>query len=248
MPEGFWNPRLHPDPSFERYAAEIRRLDRVEASEESALIAEARRGSLPARNRLIKAHMRFVLKVALHYRACPVPVADLVNEGVLGLVRAIESYERTNIKFISYAVWWIRSYMVRAIEDRGALIRLPANEHARLRKLKRDRKAGGGEEPGWVRAQGCMDRPGTPEGGDWADTAPLADEILASERRTHALRTLLERLPEQETFVIRNVYGIDQEEGGTLKSIGREMGLSLERVRQIREKALVRMRKESALR
>ena len=93
--------------------------------------------------------MRFVLKVALHYRTCPVPIPDLVNEGVLGLARAIESYERTGIKFISYAVWSIRSYMVRAIEDKGAVIRLPANEHARLRKLKRQRKAGdGGEKPG----------------------------------------------------------------------------------------------------
>lgn len=245
MPEGRWNPGPHHDANLERYAADIRRLARVDETEEAALIAEARRGSLPARNRLIKAHMRFVLKVALHYRTGPVPVADLVSEGVLGLVRAIESYEPTGIKFLSYAVWWIRSYMVRAIEDRGALIRLPANEHARLRKLRRERSAGG-EEPARVRAMSLGVGPGMPEGEDWADPAPLPDEVLDAERRTQTARRLLAGLPDQEDFVIRNVYGIDQEEAGTLKSIGWELGLSLERVRQIREKALVRMRRESA--
>lgn len=195
------------DPSLERYLADIRRMERIDESQEQDLLAEAKAGSLSARNRLIKAHLRFVLQVALHYRTVPLPVPDLINEGVLGLVRAIDSYEKRGIKFLSYAVWWIRSTMVRAIEDRGAVIRLSANEHARLRQEKRTRAAGedSGVAPlGAVRAFSPGLQPGKQEGEDWQDPSPLADELLSGRRLENQMQSLVSTLPEKEGSLHQN--------------------------------------------
>ena len=83
--------------------------------------------------------MRFVLKVAIRYRHCPIPLPDLVSEGAMGLIRAIESFEHSRgLKFISYGVWWIKAYITRAINEQGNLIRLPANQHLRVRKALKE--------------------------------------------------------------------------------------------------------------
>jgi RNA polymerase primary sigma factor len=234
------------DPGLERYLADIRRLGRIGEIEEMELIAQAKAGSVDARNRVIQAHLRFVLKVALHYRQGPVPIQDLISEGVLGLARAIDTYEKRGIKFITYAVWWIRNFMVRAIEDKGSVIRLSAHEHARLRREKQGLNSARekGQAVAMVRAYSSTRVSETREEEDWQDSSRLADELLSDRRLEDHIRLLVSRLPDREAFVLRNAFGIDQEEGGTLREIGSELGLSQERIRQIREEALGRLRKD----
>lgn len=123
------------DVTLKRYLDDIRKTAPLTREEEQILFQKAKEGDKIARQKLISANMRFVLKVAIQYRGCPIPLPDLVSEGAMGLVRAIESFEHTRgLKFISYGVWWIKAYITRAINEQGNLIRLPANQHLRVRK------------------------------------------------------------------------------------------------------------------
>lgn len=232
------------DPGLAPYLASIRKLERIGAGEEAGLLSEARNGSIAARNRLIRAHLRFILKVALHYRSAPIPVSDLIGEGVLGMIRAIEKYEPGRVRFLSYAVWWIRCQIVRAIEDRGALVRISSHGHARLR---RERKRGRPEESeGYsmhpIQAEAAFALPASECWEDCPDPSPAADALLAGLRLDARIRRMLADLPWKEAFVLRNVYGIEQEEGDTLEKIGWDLGLSPERIRQLRETGLRRLR------
>ena len=131
------------DTTLKRYLEDIRRTAPLSREEEQILFQRAKEGDKIARKRLISANMRFVLKVAIQYRGCPIPLPDLVSEGAMGLVRAIESFEHTRgLKFISYGVWWIKAYITRAINEQGNLIRLPANQHLRVRKALHEQSRG----------------------------------------------------------------------------------------------------------
>ena len=131
------------DISLRRYMEDIRKTTPISREEEQALFRRARRGDNMARERLVKANMRFVLKVALQYRGCPIPLPDLVSEGCLGLIRAVESFDTSRgIKFISYAVWWMKAYITKAINETGSLIRLPANQCLRVRKALKESTQG----------------------------------------------------------------------------------------------------------
>ena len=111
------------DTTLKRYLEDIRRTAPLSREEEQILFQKAKEGDKIARKKLISANMRFVLKVAIQYRGCPIPLPDLVSEGAMGLVRAIESFEHTRgLKFISYGVWWIKAYITRAI----SFVRQPA--------------------------------------------------------------------------------------------------------------------------
>ena len=131
------------DTTLKRYLEDIRRTAPLSREEEQILFQKAKEGDKIARKKLISANMRFVLKVAIQYRGCPIPLPDLVSEGAMGLVRAIESFEHTRgLKFISYGVWWIKAYITRAINEQGNLIRLPANQHLRVRKALHEQSRG----------------------------------------------------------------------------------------------------------
>lgn len=231
------------DRTLERYLADIRGTIRIDRQEEVRLLEQCREGSKPARDRLLLSHMRFVAKVALHYRNGPLPVPDLISEGAFGLLRAIESYEaHRGIKFISYAVWWIRCYIVRALESKGALIRLPAHEHVRLRKMKRFQAGPGEDSLQYVRVSKSFS-----EGSHaaWRDAGPRLDEELASQEAAFAIRKILSGLQIQENYVIRNLYGIDQEEAENQRVVAEELGISVQRVCQIKDKALDKMRSQA---
>ncbi len=244
------------DATVRRYLDDIRKTNPVSKKEEQELFRLCREGNAKARATLLSANMRFVLKVALQYRGCPIPLPDLVSEGAMGLVRAIESFDHTRgLKFISYAVWWIKAYITRAINEQGSLIRLPANQHLRVRKALKE-SANGGEINDEIRELiklgergGSFDAP-LSEGSKMTYSEVISDEkaglpdnnaeISEVERFT---RELLGEVPEREAKVLKGLYGIGFEAPQTLREVGDSLNISHERVRQLRDQALRRLKK-----
>lgn len=249
---------LGSDASLKRYLEDIRKAPPLGADAESELFHLFHKGSRAARERLIAGNMRFVVKVALEYRACPMPMSDLISEGALGLIHAVETFDPgRGVKFISYAVWWIRSHITKSLNEKGYLIRLPANQYFRLRKALQAERYGGLEEEDLrvIRqlSQGCASlhspHPGT--GRSWSDLLPdpsapdpeVQAELAAGSGLTERM---LEAMPERERRILRRSYGIGNENPVTLKEVGRDLSLSAERVRQLRAIALRRMRSDPA--
>ena len=242
------------DSSMDRYLDDIRKTGPCTRKVEQELFRLCRQGDPKARASLIAANMRFVLKVALQYKRCPVPVSDLISEGALGLARAIESFDHTRgLKFISYAVWWIRAYINRAVNTQASLVRLPANQ---LLKLKRALRESSNKEELNEEIRELI-RIG--ERGRSLD-APLKDgskttlsEVLEDDKTQRPdscaeinsiekfARELLERLPEREAGVLRRIYGIDRPPM-TLNEVGESMNLSREKVRQLRDHVQQRLK------
>ena len=244
------------DETLKRYLDDIRKTAPLGREEEQELFRLAKSGHKAARAKLISANMRFVLKVAIQYRGCPIPLPDLVSEGAMGLVRAIESFDHSRgLKFISYAVWWIKAYITRAINENGSLIRLPANQHLRVRKALKEQSKGKeiAEDIRELIQLGergiSFDSPLKP------DTKTTFSEVLADNKTIspeaeseimnieNLTRELLSQLPDREAKVIAGIFGINQEAPQTLREVGESMGISHERVRQLRDQALRRIRK-----
>lgn len=244
------------DETLKRYLEDIRKTQPLSREEEQSLFQLNARGNTHARQKLISANMRFVLKVALQYRGCPIPLPDLVNEGSMGLIRAIQSFDYSRgLKFISYAVWWIKAYITRAINENGNLIRLPANQHLRVRKALKD-KTKGQEISEDIRELIQLGERGVsfdqPLAGDSKTTYSeiLADESASNpeaEAEVHSVEVLtkeiLNELPLRESLVISGLYGINHSTPQTLREVGESMNISHERVRQLRDQALRRIRK-----
>jgi RNA polymerase primary sigma factor len=247
------------DDTLRRYLDDIRKtapLDRQEEQELFRLAKGNNEHSKSARARLISANMRFVLKVAIQYRGCPIPLPDLVSEGAMGLVRAIESFDHSRgLKFISYAVWWIKAYITRAINENGSLIRLPANQHLRVRKALKEQSKGK-EIAEDIRELIQLGERGVSFDSPLKnDTKTTFSEVLADTKAMspeseseignieYLTRELLAQLPEREARVIAGIFGINQEAPQTLREVGESMGISHERVRQLRDQALRRIRK-----
>jgi RNA polymerase primary sigma factor len=249
----------HSDETLKRYLDDIRKTAPLPREEEQQLFRLAAQGNEKAREKLISANMRFVLKVAIQYRGCPIPLPDLVSEGAMGLVRAINSFDYSRgLKFISYAVWWIKAYITKAINEQGGLIRLPANQHLRVRKALKDQFHG--EEI----SEDIRELIQLGQGGVSFD-APLKDdskstysEVLPDENAANPetetdiasmvdlARDLLDQLPDREARVIAGVFGINQDAPQTLREVGESLNISHERVRQLRDKALSRIRKQNS--
>jgi RNA polymerase primary sigma factor len=260
MAKDFPRPSAGPasDPSLKRYLEDIRKAPQLRAQDESELFRLYRKGSRAARERLIISNMRFVVKVALEYRACPMPMSDLISEGSLGLIHSVETFDPARgVKFISYAVWWIRSHITKALNEKGYLIRLPANQYFRLRKALQAERHGRIEEEDLriIRqlSQGCASlhapQPGT--GRSWSDALPdprspdpgILAEVAVGQGITERM---LENMPERERHILKRTYGIGDENPITLKEVGRDLSLSAERARQLRSQALRRMQSEPA--
>ncbi len=242
--------------SLRRYLDDVRKTEPVDRETERELFRMARAGNVDARNRLVRAHMRFVVKVALHFRNVPLPLPDLISEGSLGLIKAIESFDESRgVKFISYAVWWIRSFIVQGIQQRGFLIRLPANQ---LLRLSRENKRGMTETESRDPVRGLLraHRPDIDPDQGWQGIKPLEayddsdspGERLDDFETAKRLESALEELTWREGFVIRNLYGLHQGEADSLQEVAWKLGLSVERIRQIRNKALGRLRTNGSCR
>lgn len=263
------------DRSLDTYLKEIRTIPVLNLEEEMALARDARNGVNGAINKLIQANLRFVVVVARQYQNQGLPLSDLINEGNIGLIKAAQRYdEHKGFKFISYAVWWVRQAIMQALAEQSRIFRLPLNraeELRRINKVVRGLKQELGREPTTHEIAGklsldhrdvvdimrtfsphlSLDAPFSPgEEGRLLDViedttiespeTPVMEKSL-KEEVVWALNTLTDR----EAAVIRSYFGINREKPMTLDEIGKQFGLTRERVRQIKERAIRRLRHTS---
>jgi RNA polymerase primary sigma factor len=236
----------------------------------------ADRAAHDARNDFVKANLRLVVSIARRFNHGRMALADLIQEGNLGLMKAVERYDhRRGFRFSTYASWWIRHAISRALADKGREIRLPVHmidaQH-RLTKARRELTAKLGRQPtteelaeatqmpadkvekmrSWILDQAIsIDRPvGDDDGRNLAemledperdDASPTED--LATEAMTQEVRTLLDELKPIEADILRRRFGLDDDQELTLKEIGEKYNLSRERIRQLQEQALSKMRR-----
>ncbi len=260
--------------SLEKYLQEIGHEELLSPEEEVELAQRIHKGDRDALERLTKANLRFVVSVAKQYQNQGLSLADLINEGNVGLIKAAEKFDETRrFKFISYAVWWIWQSIMQAIAEQSRLVKLPLNQVNSVNKINKmlskfeqenERRPSIDEiaenidldEEKIAEAirnasrHVSMDAPFS--NGDEnslldvmpnAD-APLADNLVEMESLRDEIAAALKTLNERERKVLEAFYGIGQPEM-TLDEIGRSLGLTRERVRQIRQKAIRQLRKNT---
>lgn len=255
----------------------IKKTKRLSREEELEIIKRARNGDVRARNLLVSSHMRFVLKVCFHYKNQGMPMADLIGEGALGLIRATKHFdENKGLKFISYAVWWVRQGILQALDERAHILRLPASRIVQLRrkmnlyermmqKLSRapthEELAGviGAREKDIVKISRVAKAPKSLDaefGGEGSGTLRelLPDENaedpnkkIEGEELAREIAAALKTLAGKERRVIKGYYGLGGGVAKTLDQIGQEMNLTRERVRQIKNKAITRLQHPSRI-
>ena len=257
--------------SLDKYLQEIGKEDLITVEEEVELAQRIRKGDQKALEKLTRANLRFVVSVAKQYQNQGLSLPDLINEGNLGLIKAAEKFDETRgFKFISYAVWWIRQSILQALAEQSRIVRLPLNQVGSLNKINKafsrfeqeNERRPSPEEladsldlpaekvADTLRVSGrhiSVDAPFV-EGEDNSlldvlvnDDSPIADRTLINE----SLSTEVERaLTERERDIIKLFFGINTQEM-TLEEIGEKFGLTRERVRQIKEKAIRRLRHSS---
>ena len=257
--------------SLEKYLQEIGREDLLSTDEEVELAQRIRKGDRKALDKLTKANLRFVVSVAKQYQNQGLSLPDLINEGNLGLIKAAEKFDETRgFKFISYAVWWIRQSILQAIAEQSRIVRLPLNQVGSVNKINRMLNKFEQENERRPSVDEISEQIDLPEdkvgeamlantrhvsvdapfvdGEDNSlldvlvnDDAPLADRQLVAESLRSEISNVLQTLNERERCVIKAFYGIGEPEM-TLEEIGNKYGLTRERVRQIKEKAIRRLR------
>lgn len=258
--------------SLDKYLQEIGNEELLTPEEEVELAQRIRKGDKKALERLTRANLRFVVSVAKQYQTQGIGLPDLINEGNMGLIKAAKRFDETRgFKFISYAVWWIRQSILQAIAAQGRLIRLPANQIGVVNKITRilnkfeqeneripnidelahevDLSEEHIEEALSLSfRQVSMDSPfKDDEGVSLLDVmpstnVPSTDKSLVDESLKEEISRALKILSEREQKVLCAYYGIGQLEM-SLEEIGDKFGLSRERVRQIKEKAIRNLRK-----
>ena len=257
--------------ALEKYLQEIGREELITVEEEAELAVRIRKGDREALERLTKANLRFVVSVAKQYQNQGLALPDLINEGNLGLIKAAEKFDETRgFKFISYAVWWIRQSILQALAEQSRIVCLPLNQVRHLNRINRafskfeqeyERNPSSDElaevmdiEPEKVEEMMRMAGKHTSIDAPFAEGeesnmldvladagATVADEQFDKESLAIEVRRTLALLPERERLILSMFYGIDYPEQ-TLEEIGEKLGLSRERVRQIKEKTLKKLR------
>lgn len=257
--------------ALEKYLQEIGHEELLSVEEEVELAQRIRRGDHEALERLTKANLRFVVSVAKQYQNQGLSLADLINEGNLGLIKAAEKFDETRgFKFISYAVWWIRQSILQAIAEQSRIVRLPLNQVGSVNKINRELHRFEQENERRPSVNEIADRVDIPEekikealkvpnrhtsiDAPFADgeenslldilpndDSPMADNELVIESLRNEISRMLQILNDRERNIIEAFFGINQPEM-TLEEIGEKFGLTRERVRQIKEKAIRRLR------
>jgi RNA polymerase primary sigma factor len=261
--------------SLDKYLQEIGREDLITAEEEVVLAKKIRDGDEVALAKLVKANLRFVVSVSKQYQNQGLSLPDLINEGNLGLIKAAKRFDETRgFKFISYAVWWIRQSILQALAEQSRIVRLPLNQVGSLNKINKAysrleqefEREPTAEELSRVlelpedkvadtmRVSGrhvSMDAPLlNGEDNSLLDVivnhdSPRADRMLMNESLQREIERSLSTLTERERDVIKLFFGIGCQHGLTLEEIGAKFDLTRERVRQIKEKAIRRLRHSS---
>src|SRR5512139_1966443 len=261
--------------SLEKYLQEIGKVDLITADEEVRLARLIKQGDQNALDRLTKANLRFVVSVAKQYQNQGLSLPDLINEGNLGLIKAAKRFDETRgFKFISYAVWWIRQSILQALAEQSRIVRLPLNRVGALNKIgkkfsqleqefEREPTAAeladklemsAAEVSETLKISGrhlSVDAPFA-QGEDnrlldviQDERQPAPDNELMKESLSREVERALSTLSEREAEVIRLYFGLGREHSLTLEEIGEKFKLTRERVRQIKEKAIRRLRHAS---
>jgi RNA polymerase primary sigma factor len=256
--------------SLQLFLREAGRHALLTAAQEVGLAKRIERGDLDAKQHMIQANLRLVVSIAKNYRNQGLPFLDLIQEGTLGLIRAVEKFDwRRGYKFSTYATWWIRQAVARALADKARTIRMPVHIVERLQKMNRAERTLWtqlGREPtleeiaeeaslplhqakevrAAARASASLDQPvGEADDavfGDFvAGDGPLPEEEVELSLRSQALQEALAALSDRERCVLVLRYGLDNSEPKTLEEIGKRLGLTRERVRQIEVETLRRL-------
>ena len=261
--------------SLSKYLQEISKYDPLLPEREVELAIAVKQGSRRALKELVEANLRFVVSVAKDYQGQGLPLTDLINEGNLGLIKASERFDETRgFKFISYAVWWIRQSILQALAEHSRIVRLPLNRVGTISKINKaaerleqefERSPRADElarqldmKPKEVndaqrisRRHHSLDTPFSDDDKNCLmdviedNKTEAPDKELLMDSLQEEVSAALDTLKEREREVIRMYFGIDREYALTLNEIGEEFGLTRERVRQIKEKAIRRLRHRS---
>ena len=266
-----------PKQSIEKYLEEIGGFSPLPPAEEIELTRRIRKGESTALDKLVKANLRFVISVAKEYQGQGLPLQDLISEGNLGLIKAAQRFDETRgFKFISYAVWWIRQSILQALAEQSRVVRLPLNRVGAINKVGRvleKLEKRYGREPSMAEVADTMemsdyevadvlktsarhlslDEPFKEEEGNnlldvlESDRYAPPDDTLMQESLKEEIDKVLVTLKPREAELIRLYFGLEGDRPLTLEEIGEHFKLTRERVRQIKEKALRRMRHRSRL-
>ena len=272
-------PQAAPDPtldSLQLLMNEARRWPLLTPAEEIELAKRIEKGDLAAKERMVNSNLRLVVSIARRYQGQGLPMGDLVQEGILGLIRAVEKFDwRKGFRFSTYATLWIRQAIQRGLENTGRMIRLPVNIGQRARKVARIERelavklgrevtdeeiadAAGLEVEQVIevkkadRAPTSLDQPvgddgDTDLGALIASDAEPIEEDVETRMRADAIRAAIDELPEHEATVIRLRFGTEDDEPKTLVQAGKTLGITAERARQLEEQALRRLSRRADL-
>lgn len=257
--------------SLDKYLQEIGREELISVSEEVELAQRIKKGDHAALEKLTRANLRFVVSVAKQYQNQGLSLPDLINEGNLGLIRAAQKFDETRgFKFISYAVWWIRQSILQALAEQSRIVRLPLNQVGSLNKISKELSKFEQENERRPSPEELADRLGLPVDkvsdtlkvsgrhisvdapfvdGEYNslldvlpnDDSPMADSSLNQESLSKEVDRALKQLYDREREILKMFFGIGCQEM-TLEEIGAKFDLTRERVRQIKEKAIRRLK------
>lgn len=262
-------------PSLDKYLLEIGKIELITTEEEVDLAKMIHKGDFIARDQLINANLRFVVSVSKQYQHQGLSLPDMINEGNLGLIKAAERFDETRgFKFISYAVWWIRQSILQALAEQARIVRLPLNRIVHLNKLKRtinvleqkfereptileisqELELAPADVVKAIKNSGryvSMDAPlSMDEGSNMYDvllsedkSSPDKDLLLDS--LSKEIERALRSLPLREAEIIRLYYGLNGKHSNTLEEISEQFNITRERVRQLKEKAINRLKQDS---
>ncbi|HEV8179767.1 MAG TPA: sigma-70 family RNA polymerase sigma factor [Gaiellaceae bacterium] len=258
--------------ALQLFLKDIGKVELLTAAEEVEIAKRIERGDHRAKQEMVEANLRLVVSIAKRYRNQGLPFLDLIQEGTIGLVRAAEKFDwRKGYKFSTYATWWIRQAVARALADKGRTIRMPVHVVEKLNKIVRSERKLRGEfcrEPTPVEIARDVDLPldeveqilrtsqapislekpvGDEEESEFGhfltdEHAPLPDEAADTTLRRELLRSVLGTLSLRERRVLELRYGLDGEQPRTLDEVGRTFNVTRERIRQIENQSLKKLR------